>query len=234
MTELFNDGFESGDFSAWTGTSVVGTGSTNDVIDTNPHTGTYCSEHYVGAGNGLKAYAQKSFAAQTTAYARAYIKFEDIPTGTNDVWHFHSLYGDSDSSILLRATVAHSTLDGGGGEERWGIQYRDGAGYTADRSYTGSLPEADTWYCVEIKAVVDGSVGEARMWVDGVEIYTKTGLTNNGVADSMDSTRVGESYSSGDDAHTIYADAVVVADAYIGPEAEGGQQLFTLINMMGY
>jgi len=214
---IFEDGFESGDFSAWTGTSVVGTGSTNAVISTNPYSGTYCSEHYVGAGNGLRAYAQKSFTAQTTAYARAYIKFANVPTGTDDHWRFLVLYGASDSKIVVNAKIVNSFETGG---VRWSIQYKDGDSYTLDRSYSDSRPVADTWYCVEIKAVVDGSVGEARMWVDGVEIYTETGLTNNGATSSVDSTRVGEVYSWGDDAHTIYSDCVVVSDAYIGPEEE--------------
>lgn len=41
FTELFNDGFESGDFSAWTATSTTGVGSALIVEDVNPHHVTY-------------------------------------------------------------------------------------------------------------------------------------------------------------------------------------------------
>ncbi|MFN3329236.1 MAG: hypothetical protein ACK40U_10400, partial [Fervidobacterium pennivorans] len=44
-TEIFSDGFESGDFSAWTGTAQ--SSGTVTVVTENPHHGTYSAKAVV-------------------------------------------------------------------------------------------------------------------------------------------------------------------------------------------
>jgi hypothetical protein len=60
--------------------------------------------------------------------------------------------------------------------------------------------------------------GTQRWWIDGVEQPTV-----GAGAVAMDRVKVGFIHASGSTSTTIQIDCVVVADAYIGPEEEGGE-----------
>jgi len=73
FTEIFSDGFESGDFSAWTGTAKS-SGETCEVESADPHHGTYNAKFYSDGGWNQYAYCYKDITGQTIIYARTYFK----------------------------------------------------------------------------------------------------------------------------------------------------------------
>jgi hypothetical protein len=98
---------------------------------------------------------------------------------------------------------------------QWRLYYWAG-GIGNSHSFSDPMAEVDKWYCIELKAVIDGSVGEYRVWFDDVEKVTLTGLDTTGKGD-VAGVLVGQRFLTGV-APTTYSDCVVVADAYIGPE----------------
>ena len=97
-------------------------------------------------------------------------------------------------------------------------------------TYTGGSPAINTWYCVEVRRKVGAGNGIATLYANGVSTITRTTetITGNsanyklGIDNAVSGSVIG------------YFDCVLIADAYIGTEAAAGQQLFTLINEMGY
>ncbi|MCW4016815.1 MAG: polysaccharide lyase [Candidatus Bathyarchaeota archaeon] len=197
FTEFLNDGFESGGFSAWTTTS-----GNVAVAESPTHHGSYVMECTPSAWSN--AYAQKrNFTTGLTAgYARAYFRWPTIPTGSGS-WIMVCRDWTPYTSIC-EIEVFGTTL-------RLEDQLN-----SANYDYTHSF-QVDTWYCIEVKAVVnDASNGEFRVWLDGSEVITQTGLDTSGAAE-FDSIDIGQRAQQGT-AITTYVDCVVVADTYIGPE----------------
>ena len=218
FTVIFSDGFESGDFSAW---SEISGGGTIEVVNTKPHHGVY-SAHFVGTGNS-HAYAIQYIGSYATLYHRLYIY---IDSSTVDAYGYFLTQMGSNYIDFFQLGVT-------GASRALYLQYRDGgAGNTSTSATTLSL---DTWYCIEVKLVKSSTVGEVVVYLNDVEVsdLTHTGLNND---DAGNTFRVGVGVLN-EWAYVIdeFIDCVVVADAYIGPEAAGGgQQLFTLINEENY
>ena len=206
MAELFNNGFEEGDFSAWTGTLQNGTGNTITVQDTIKYAGTWAAKAHIQTGSGY-GLAYKTLTMGATTYMRVYAQVSALPASGNLYWLFK--IRDTTNSKDWRVGIYNV-----GGTLKWFILNEvAGAYYTYDETML-----VDTWYCLELKVVIDGSAGECRLWRNGTEIITETGI-NTG---SNNPTRAYIGYQSFDGtAGDYYTDCVVVADAYIGCEAVG-------------
>jgi len=218
FTTLFSDGFESGDFSAWTGTSVPA-GCTAVVDSASPvHHGTYSAKMTRGSGatGSVSIYAYKDFAGQVTAYARAYFQLTALPASAQENSPLY-LYGAL-LNFLSKIKITYQAVTP---VYRWTVVYRSGGENVQDNSYTTSTPQINTWYCIELKQTQGAGTGETRVYIDGVEIYTKTGLTNNDQETQVGRVWVAVGYCNYVVTNTL--DCVVVADTYIGPEgaAEG-------------
>lgn len=210
MTEIFNNGFDSGDFSAWTSTDYAGTAPT--VQSAAKHHGTYAMKSALtNAGN--YGVALKSITATAAAYVRSYVYVSALPASGNR---------------LLAGTGFIDNTSGGGydnpsiyiyndaGTMKWSVNYTDSGGYKwADSA--GTTIVANTWYCVEVYRKMSTTIGEVRLFVDGTEKITVTGLADNsGVTLAM--VQAG-GYSPVALSTNVYVDCVVAADAYIGPES---------------
>ena len=194
FTELFSDGFESGDFIAWTGTS-----GNPSVVGSPVHHGSYAAEFSAAAWSWEGAY--KAFTEQDTIFVRFYIRWASVPSGLGRVLRFED---QTPYTVSVDVLINDSTF-----------RIRDVVNST-NYDYSWS-PDADTWYCIEVKAAVDtADAGELRGWLDGSEVITQTGLDLSGTA-GIDRVYVGQ-YGQGG-AITNYVDCVVVADTYIGPES---------------
>jgi hypothetical protein len=140
-------------------------------------------------------------------YARAYVYFDALPT-SGARYQFLILRGTSDEWLGLNILP-----------DRWRVWYYSGNWVYSDWV---STPPTDEWLCVEVKAYIHASAGEIRMYVNGVERITLTGIDTN---DYGNITRVSIGQTIADSIVVeIYADCVVVADAYIGPESAGGEE----------
>jgi len=207
FTELFSDGFESGDFSAWDGTSVD-TGCSISVVDTQQHCGTYGAEAYLGGLNEFDyAYCYKNISATNPLYLRVYFRLNELPPsgkGANIIKIANQTNGD------LAILEVHE--DGAGGQN---LRMRFYRGWTDSRSASISV-SAGTWYYMELMAYINSS-GEYKGYFEGEEKCSWSGNnTGRGTPDQIQVGLVRDNQA--DYEHTVWVDCVVVADTYIGPE----------------
>jgi hypothetical protein len=152
-------------------------------------------------------YAMKSLSSSYPAlYYRLYYNFATLPASGND-YILNSLV----NAVSSRA---------------WQIRLRNDSG-----AYKISIFEPVTstvygetaitittgvWYCFEQRVTVDASDGIMQLWQDGVNLIDLSGENtgSSNIAYAFAGYRT--DYSSN---ATLYIDCVVVADAYIGPEA---------------
>jgi hypothetical protein len=213
-TEIFSDGFESNDFTAWTGTITAG-GSTAAVENVNPHHGTYNAKYVVTNGN--YAVADKSgLSATNHVFARYYVKFAQLPNSINEILFLLSI-GDNTMDYLGRALLKHDGTD-----LFWAAMTREDAVETTTLEAAASNPVINTWYCVEVERDIDNNF--VKVYVDGVLKATDS------VVSTTAATRVWDGCSTNicGETVTIYDDCVVVADAYIG--VEGGATTLRFYN----
>ncbi len=202
MTQLFSDGFESGNFSAWTGTAGSPT-----IVSSPLHHG---SNAMRTNGNGV--YANKTFTEQTTVHLRCYVQLGTLPT--------------AELHRVMRFLKGSTFVCGVGFRNIAGtLQIELQRNYpSATFDYYNFSYTAGTWYCLELKFVRHATNGEYRVYLNGSEVITVTGLDTSSVT-GADTIRVGSPYTQ----NTIntYADCVVVSDSYIGPEASTALQTVT-------
>jgi hypothetical protein len=207
FTTIFSDGFQSGDFSAWTATG--GDGTHSETIVTSPvHHGSYAAKLYVEGDSW--SYAYKRFTQQTPVYFRVYLQSSATP---NSGWRLELLYLYYSAYYGYGAYVRWFN---DAGTLKWELAVNDdGADWHYARSTTPTI-NTNQWYCVELK--VDSATagnGEARLYVDGTEIASLTGLTitETGKPDTAEIHAYNYPVTT-----SVYFDCVVVADTYIGPE----------------
>ena len=200
FTEIFSNGFEEGDFSAWTSTTQTGT--TLEVQSGTVHCGDYAM-HAVGGTGGVSCFAEKSLSLGSDNHMRFYLyRVANAPVR----------YGGFRRSTW--AVSCEVTVSGG----YWRVMFMAGGGANTVTSTTVAAKTGE-WQCVELYYKVHASEGEVRVFVDGAEVedLTQTGLNTTG--ETPDKIRVGleADYATSE----AYFDCVIVADAYIGPEEEG-------------
>jgi len=217
FTEIFSDGFESGDFSEWTGTQISGT-STLEVNSDNPYQGTYNAEAYYSAGEPDGVYSYENIGTSySTAYIRGYVKYASISSGTNLILPCVGFWVEDHATNTARGGMGRD----GSGNAKWAIRYYDGGSFY--NAFGSHEPSADTWYCVELKVSIGSSV-TLQLYVNGDLEIEVTNVDNS--ARQFSFAHFGIDQPSGTiNAFTVYGDSVVVADTYIGPEEEGGQEL---------
>ena len=203
FTTIFEDGFESGDFSNWTGTSTSA-GETAEVVTTDPHHGSYHAKFTCdGSSTAEYAYAYKTV-SETVLYTRAYFKILTSLPASGKYYRLIQYRTDGHSNFANLGIVNSA------GTIYWQIDCFAGT----DR-YQYDI-QLDTWYCLEFYAKVNTASGELKGYINGEELLS---LTADFSGDTViNRVEVGERYSNGQTAHTIYVDCVVVADTYIGEE----------------
>lgn len=208
FTELFSDGFESGDFSAWFSTYTGGSGSLS-VSSTQKHCGSYaCKASFTGAG---EAYPTIEFPSPVDdTYCRLYVYWSTVPSNNGqDIYFIEAMNWGTYGNIMVGMRNNYGTLE-------W-VLY-DEYGSVRDSSTSPSI-SASTWYCVELFVKTSGGSGEDGAWVyiNGTEELSWTGQTWS--SGGIQVLRAGGRIYTG---WTVdqYTDCVVVADTYIGPETE--------------
>ncbi len=219
FTEIFSDGFESGDFSAWTGT-YADTGQTLTVSNEHPHHGTY-SEKVICTDASLSAYAYTEWTTVETVYARFYVYVTEAVLSADTRNLVFAMFHDKSYSIGSTGRAEKLRVGIKGSTRQWYVTYSDDATAGAG-SYTGDAISLNTWYCVEMMHTHgDGTNGVYRVWVNGTLLVEWTGLdTNDFKANRLKIGKVGGWYDA-NDYGTWYIDCVVVADTYIGQETAG-------------
>ena len=204
FTELFSDGFESGDTSAWDGINTTN-GGTVSVVDTVFYHGSYsCKATVLYPASHASVY--KDFTGQDEVYTRGYFMFSALPDSNNeDIWFMEILVSGNE---VAKVSIYH---DGSNLKLR---VYN----FAASESYYSDVLSfsVDTWYCAELHLVRNSTSGVLEVWLNGVKKIEQNGINTD--IGQYNKFRVGHIYS--DVASDVYVDCVVVADTYIGPEVE--------------
>jgi hypothetical protein len=211
---IFSDGFESGDFSAWTGTA-----GSPSVSDTAEHSGVYGCISSRGTWTG-GVYAEK-----------------DLSSNYSSLWkrgYYKNVSGGPAASGFMSFITFRSS--GGTNVCHGGIYNDDGSYYYAIRigssNYVSEVSVDANFHCLELEAVFAAD-GHVKLYVDGVsavnQAYSSAGVT-------VAVIRCGQYTDWGGHgaAGVVHFDCVVADSSYIGTESAGGMQLFTLLNEMGY
>jgi len=204
---IFEDGFESGDFSAWDATDTS-TGDTAEVITTDPYRGTYHANFKTdGSDWSEAAYSYEIFTVQPIVYTRSYIKFnKGLPQYDDRFIEFTVLFAPGANKVAI-AKVAKST-------DVWRLDYfKNGSMVSLDADFGPSL---DTWYCVELYIKISGTAGEVKLYVDGLQVLSDSGFDNDdyGNVEVMRSGIIVNCWIGTEQG--AYIDSVKVADTYIG------------------
>ncbi|MEM2568190.1 MAG: hypothetical protein QXH20_06965 [Candidatus Bathyarchaeia archaeon] len=214
---IFQDGFESGDFSNWTGT-YVDTGQTLEVSTEQKHHGTY-SVKTVCTDASKRAFAYKEWSTVETVYARVYVYVTQAVLSASTRSLMFLMLHDKSYPITSVGRARKLWVGIVSPNRNFLIQYSDDNNSPAG-SYTSSKTlSLNTWYCIEVMHKHgDGTNGIYRVYINGELEVEWTGLdTNNFYADRLKVGMV-EGWYDTNDYGTWYIDCVVVADTYIGPE----------------
>jgi len=210
---IFEDGFESGDFSAWSGTSAnYGVVS----ITSSPiHHGSYAANLTVTAA-ASNAYANiyKLFTSRSDCYARSYVYFIDLMS--TDGRYSDVMFLFSGSGVV----VASLRIYQDSGITKWVLKYRNASAYH-EQIINSPLPQTNTWYCVEIRAKCSSSDGifdgQVELWIDGTLILNVQNLDTDTTSVNTLYLRRGW-YGGVTDVGTTIYDCVVIDSTYIEPE----------------
>ncbi|HUV40080.1 MAG TPA: hypothetical protein VMY39_10720 [Planctomycetota bacterium] len=173
MTMIFSDGFESGDFSAWTGIGASGGDASPSVTGADVLHGQF-GLHGASVGAGTGCYAYKTL---DTPRDEVWYRFNvELRTVEGDDGHFGHV------GLLYSPTMwacQWSVFIVGGAMELRMRPLRDGGGSVW---MTGVEVELERPYCVEgwlkrASAPAAGD-GEARFYVDGKLVDTQTDIGN--------------------------------------------------------
>lgn len=214
---LFEDGFESGDFSSWTDI-VKDNDATLQVRNSQQHLGSYSSYSWVTDITNSSAYMFKTLRnSHTTFHARAYVCIAEATTISNRF---------SEIMVILDPTNTHPVaallVRGNGSNSWWQVVYRNGDGWSF--SWLLDTISLNSWYCVELKVVVGPGVGEIGFWLNGNSKFNGTNLDNDNQTTSVATLRLGCTsspvvFGAGSNLG-LYIDDVSIAENYIGTKEQ--------------
>jgi len=204
----FDDSFETGNFSQWTGTSVSA-GETVSVTNTRSHHGSYCASFTSNGGGGTEnSYCYKTYpGSELDARGYFYVSKSGI-VDESDRFYFITLKAGSNN-------IAYAGWRKTGGVVKWNLIVRSGTSYVY--VYSTTSPALNRWYCVELHWKEASSNGLGELWVDGTRVCSTTGKNTAAYGDA---SRVcfGLPQITNCASTTAYCDCVKVGTTYIGPE----------------
>jgi hypothetical protein len=203
--QFFSNGFESGDLSAWNG-STTGTGDTIGASTVQANTGTYSARAEVDNVATGRAFVFKDFAGQTTVYAKNSIYLDPaFAIGINAEIMY--LTDDLAQQILAAHIKNDMTLN------LWNN--------VAGESYaTATTISKGVWHTVEMMAVINGASSEARLWLDGNLEIVQTGIDLG--ANPITRFSTGYFWSNpADDPNIVYVDDVTLCTPSPGVTISG-------------
>jgi uncharacterized repeat protein (TIGR02543 family) len=193
----FTDGYESGDFTHWTGTTTVSGSAavTSSVV----YSGTYSGQFAVNSGSSARrAYSHITVGSLTEVYARAYVYIpSDLALSSGQKVFLIQMRDAGGSPVACFGVIA----DGSG--PRWAVQ-------SGNWPYAlgTSGPNGSGWHLIEAYFTRAASGPTLILWVDGVEVASLTENTSG--ANAVTSAWIGITYYTGRAAFTVYVDEVAV------------------------
>ncbi|CAN5129636.1 hypothetical protein BH09PAT2_BH09PAT2_08090 [soil metagenome] len=193
---LFSSGFESGDLTEYTSSTVDVTNTTTVQSSVINH-GLYAMKTVFG-GTAANGKVSKTITSSNDLYSRIYFQmaagFDLAATGSR----FDILYIRKDSSTnLARASIVKN------GSNSFSIQGRieapTGSSYAAQTFYSGTAGEitTGTWYSLELRYKgQDATTGGAQIWLNNVSKGSVLSLNTVGVNNTPARIEVGGNSSA--------------------------------------
>jgi hypothetical protein len=213
---MFDDGFESGSLSAWSGTSTSN-GGTSNVTSARSHHGTYSAEFTTNGSVRYGYIIKKMTSPSRDLYARAYFYVSQSELSSD--WDYMDL-------MTFKTDTSGSTLCLGWGipisrtDIRWFLSVRGNERSTGAPVNIES-PVTDRWYYVELYWSNDPWRPHAEVWVDGSQAYVTPGLEDV-ITFGGNVSEVRFGLPKVDDGRaTVYCDCAAISNEHIGPETTG-------------
>ena len=189
---IFEDGFESGDTSAWDGIN-----GNPEVVSDQSHHGSYAMR-----ANTTREYIYKNFTMKQLIHTRLYVYWNSSLPGSGARWYFITYFNESTQMCNLALTYNGSSYHFRMYDNTSGHAYNSSAITIA----------ANEWHAVELKGYLANGDHIWDVWYDDVLVMNQT-VT----AEDVDFTQVkiGVIYTT---AFVAYFDCVSVSDTKIGLE----------------
>jgi uncharacterized repeat protein (TIGR02543 family) len=204
---FFIDGFESGDFSKWTG-AFSELPSPTPSVATNPvYKGSYAAQIQMNAGFH-PAYEYKiinELSGCGEIHLRFYFQLQSLIINDGDQINVANIGESSSRGVTLR-------IYGDGSTPKWEIWGRDVHAEYWNPAKASTGPAYSVWYCVEL-VLVTGIHGNASLYIDGVKV-AQSGEFNAVAYGNY--VGVGGYVYPGNTVSCSFDD-LDVADTYIGP-----------------
>jgi hypothetical protein len=204
-TYIFTNGFESGNFNAWTGTYVIN-GGTATVVNTLHQSGSYSAQFTTNGGSSVtRAYCYKNIPNQPQLYALAYVYFNNTIAlkPYNNLWLIQ--FRDSGGSAIASFGISQSATS-----MRWATMY---GGQT--KVFAASGPSAHVWYAVEAFFNKTASGKALAIYVNGTQVASLS--INTSGANSIAQARFGIAYCDAGYKYNVYVDTAIINTTYITP-----------------
>jgi hypothetical protein len=212
---IFEDGFESGDFSKWTGKS-----STATVVNTKAKQGIYSGMFTSNGGGGTeRSYCYKTIGPLTELYASGYFFVSSSGIAANDNRFYLLIFKAGSQSVAFAGWRMT------GGVVKWNLLIRHGTGWTT--VYSTTSPVLNQWYSVELHWKEDATNGFAELWVDGVRVCFASGK-NTAYYGDVNRVEFGLPELVNCGPTTVYGDSCVVSKARIAPAAANQPATMTI------
>jgi hypothetical protein len=195
---FFSDGFESGDFSAWNGTS-----NSPVVASISPFKGDY---HAVFTNTANFSYVL--FEGVSEVFARGYFQLKALPA----VDYEHVLLMRFYDGGAIRGYVG---VQRHGGVQKWVMYYHNSGSSILIRS-TMETPIVDAWYSVEMRIRCGSGTAEYQVWINGTELTDITQTNRDSVGSTVNRVDFGIPFEDYAGSVTVWADNCVLATEYIG------------------
>ena len=158
-TILFSDGFESGDYSAWSG----GHGACS-ISTVNPYSGTYCS-----LANGISnSYINTPYLGEHQFLnASIWVNFKQYPYNSS-VLPDNQIFVVGAGNAMIAALGLYPT--GNSNPYCWSLGYSDGGWGFGLTSTQQENPSLNMWYFLTLTVNCSTTNAEYRCYVNGVEL----------------------------------------------------------------
>lgn len=211
MTVLWSDNLESGGYTGFGSTSVVGTGATLAANAAAAFAGSFGSDAHVNGASGDSAYASSPAQTTTTSVLSAQYRFKI---------HLNNV-GATGQVYLL---ILHDSADTVGSQfvntnGTWQIIITNRDGTITSTNLTQQTFTIDTWYLIEFKADWSGANEIYTLYINGTldTTYTDTTTGTNRVWAKL----LGGIYTAAVTTGAVetYTDDYKIGDALIGAGA---------------
>ncbi|UCB61370.1 MAG: hypothetical protein JSW72_04795, partial [Candidatus Bathyarchaeota archaeon] len=201
---LFESGYETGDLSEWDGKHVW-TGALSVGLF-QPHHGAYSSRSETTGRWGRAMTFKRLGGGQQVVYVRILVRFETLPELNTNMYPIY-MYNIDDHNQFAGVFARNMS-----GKIIWIVNYGSGGRWNYKNAASG--PSVGVWYSVELMCRRGQGDGAVKLFIDGVELLSVTGLDNTMFGPDINFVLVGLGEGPG----VVAVDCVEISTDYIGSE----------------